>query len=183
MVERARRLRNHGSRERYYHDEIGYNHRMEGIQGAILGVKLRHMEAWTNARRTHAATYARLLSGTPVRVPVERPGSRHVFHVFAVRLAHVWQIRAAPFFSLLAGFVEPGESLEEAVVREIGEEEKAYLLSQKAGAIRHMCSGQHAAALLLSRLKGWDLETYWQPEHPSQVARCASKRRRSSSGS
>ena len=41
---------------------------------------------------------------------------------------------------------------------------------EKAGAIRHMCSGQHAASLLLSRLKGWDLETYWQPEHPSQVA-------------
>ena len=41
---------------------------------------------------------------------------------------------------------------------------------EKAGAIRHMCSGQHAASLLLSRLKGWDLETYWQPDHPSQVA-------------
>ena len=41
---------------------------------------------------------------------------------------------------------------------------------EKAGPIRHMCSGQHAVSLLLSRLKGWDLETYWQPEHPSQVA-------------
>ena len=41
---------------------------------------------------------------------------------------------------------------------------------EKAGAIRHMCSGQHAVSLLLSRLKGWDLETYWRPEHPSQVA-------------
>jgi L-asparaginase II len=41
---------------------------------------------------------------------------------------------------------------------------------EKASAIRHMCSGQHAVSLLLSRLKGWDLETYWQPEHPSQVA-------------
>ncbi len=41
---------------------------------------------------------------------------------------------------------------------------------EKAGPIRHMCSGQHAVSLLLSRLKGWDLETYWQPEHPSQAA-------------
>src|SRR6186997_539447 len=41
---------------------------------------------------------------------------------------------------------------------------------EKAGPIRHMCSGQHSVSLLLSRLKGWDLETYWQPEHPSQVA-------------
>ncbi len=41
---------------------------------------------------------------------------------------------------------------------------------EKAGPIRHMCSGQHAASLLLSRLKGWDLDTYWQPDHPSQVA-------------
>jgi L-asparaginase II len=41
---------------------------------------------------------------------------------------------------------------------------------EKAGPIRHMCSGQHAVSLLLSRLKGWELETYWMPEHPSQVA-------------
>ena len=41
---------------------------------------------------------------------------------------------------------------------------------EKAGPIRHMCSGQHAVSLLLSRLKGWDIETYWQREHPSQVA-------------
>ncbi len=41
---------------------------------------------------------------------------------------------------------------------------------EKASPIRHMCSGQHAVSLLLSRLKGWDLETYWQPQHPSQVA-------------
>ena len=41
---------------------------------------------------------------------------------------------------------------------------------EKPGPIRHMCSGQHAVSLLLSRLQGWDLETYWQPEHPSQVA-------------
>ncbi len=41
---------------------------------------------------------------------------------------------------------------------------------EKAGAIRHMCSGQHAVSLLLSRLKGWDLDTYWQPDHPAQVA-------------
>jgi L-asparaginase II len=41
---------------------------------------------------------------------------------------------------------------------------------EKAGAIRHMCSGQHAVSLLLSRLKGWDLETYWQRDHPSQIA-------------
>ena len=41
---------------------------------------------------------------------------------------------------------------------------------EKASPIRHMCSGQHAVSLLLSRLKGWDLETYWQPQHPSQAA-------------
>jgi len=41
---------------------------------------------------------------------------------------------------------------------------------EKAGAIRHMCSGQHAVYLLLSRLKGWDIDTYWQPDHPSQAA-------------
>ena len=48
---RARSLREHGSNVRYYHDEVGYNYRMEGIQGAVLGVKLRHLPAWNAARR------------------------------------------------------------------------------------------------------------------------------------
>src|SRR6266567_2300300 len=61
---RARALRDHGSSRRYYHDEIGFNYRMEGFQGAVLGVKLKHLGAWTRARRRAALRYHELLAGT-----------------------------------------------------------------------------------------------------------------------
>jgi dTDP-4-amino-4,6-dideoxygalactose transaminase len=57
---------------------------MDGIQGAILDVKLRHLEAWTEARRSHAAAYARRFEDA-VTVPRAREGARHVYHVYAVR--------------------------------------------------------------------------------------------------
>ncbi len=81
-----RLLRSWGERTRYEHAVRGFNYRMDGIQGAILGVKLRHLESWTEARRRHAATYRTLLAGTAAITPVERAGVRHVYHVFGVRL-------------------------------------------------------------------------------------------------
>jgi dTDP-4-amino-4,6-dideoxygalactose transaminase len=59
---------------------------MDGIQGAVLGVKLRHLEAWTEARRSRAAIYRRLLAGSSAGLPSERPGSRHVYHLFVIRV-------------------------------------------------------------------------------------------------
>ncbi len=85
LAERARALREHGSRQRYYHDEIGYNYRMEGIQGAVLGVKLRHLAAWTATRRRIARKYAELLRDTPLKLQSELPGSEGVWHLFVVR--------------------------------------------------------------------------------------------------
>ena len=81
-----RLLRSWGERTRYEHAVRGFNYRMDGIQGAVLGVKLRHLEQWTEARRHHAAAYRELLAGTAASVPVERAGARHVYHVYAVRL-------------------------------------------------------------------------------------------------
>jgi dTDP-4-amino-4,6-dideoxygalactose transaminase len=63
----------------------GYNYRMEGMQGAILRVKLRHLEKWTEARRANAVRYAALLADTGLGIPTEAPGTRHVWHVYAVR--------------------------------------------------------------------------------------------------
>jgi dTDP-4-amino-4,6-dideoxygalactose transaminase len=57
---------------------------MEGVQGAILRVKLRYLEAWTEARRAHAAAYSRLLAGAGLTLPVEAADCRHVYHVYAV---------------------------------------------------------------------------------------------------
>jgi dTDP-4-amino-4,6-dideoxygalactose transaminase len=85
LSERARALREHGSRQRYYHDEIGYNYRMEGIQGATLGVKLKRLSAWTEARRRIARRYAELLRGTPLKLQSEVAGGEGVWHLFVVR--------------------------------------------------------------------------------------------------
>ncbi len=81
----VRMLRDWGAEKKYQHVLKGYNYRLEGIQGAILRVKLRHLEAWTEARRAHAAAYTRLLAGSGVCTPTEMPWARHVWHVYAVR--------------------------------------------------------------------------------------------------
>lgn len=81
-----RMLRDWGQSQRYHHDIKGYNYRMDAIQGAILRVKLRYLDGWTDARRAHAQAYAQLLAGSRlVRTPQEMPRRRHVYHVYAVR--------------------------------------------------------------------------------------------------
>ena len=82
-----RSLRSWGESKRYYHDLRGFNYRMEGIQGAILRVKLRHLEAWTEARRRNADLYTARLKDIAVGIPEEMPYSRHVRHVYAIRVA------------------------------------------------------------------------------------------------
>jgi dTDP-4-amino-4,6-dideoxygalactose transaminase len=88
-------LRAWGERTRYEHSIRGFNYRMDGIQGAILGVKLKHLERWTEARRAHAGSYRQLLAGTSARTPAERPDVRHVYHIYAVRLPQRDAWRAA----------------------------------------------------------------------------------------
>jgi dTDP-4-amino-4,6-dideoxygalactose transaminase len=82
---RARALREHGSTVRYYHDEIGYNYRMEGIQGAVLGIKLKHLAAWNAGRRRVAHRYHELLAGTPLKLPREAEYAESVYHLYVVR--------------------------------------------------------------------------------------------------
>ncbi|MBW4534566.1 MAG: DegT/DnrJ/EryC1/StrS family aminotransferase [Pleurocapsa minor HA4230-MV1] len=78
-------LRDWGQEERYHHVMKGYNYRMDGIQGAILRVKLRYLDQWTEARRTHAAQYDELLANSGVKTPTVMPYSHHVYHIYAVR--------------------------------------------------------------------------------------------------
>jgi dTDP-4-amino-4,6-dideoxygalactose transaminase len=83
-----RMLRDWGAEKKYYHQLRGFNYRMDGVQGAILRVKLRHLQKWTDARRAHANAYRSQLAGLGnpgVVLPTEMPYSRHVYHVFAVR--------------------------------------------------------------------------------------------------
>jgi dTDP-4-amino-4,6-dideoxygalactose transaminase len=81
-----RMLRDWGQERRYHHLVKGFNYRMDGIQGAILRVKLRHLDAWTAARRAHAARYSSMLSSLDtMETPVEVAYRRHVYHIYAVR--------------------------------------------------------------------------------------------------
>jgi dTDP-4-amino-4,6-dideoxygalactose transaminase len=78
------RLRDHGQSQKYYHDEVGYNYRMEGIQGAVLRVKLRHLDDWTAARRRHADEYRKRLECSGVRLLEPVPEGRSAWHIFPV---------------------------------------------------------------------------------------------------
>lgn len=95
LAKKIRVMRSWGEERRYEHSVKGFNYRMDGIQGAILRVKLRHLDAWTDARRARAADYGRAFAGTGIATPVERPDCRHVYHVYAVRLSQRDSTRAA----------------------------------------------------------------------------------------
>jgi dTDP-4-amino-4,6-dideoxygalactose transaminase len=85
FAKRARSLREHGSTVRYYHDEVGFNYRMEGFQGAVLGIKLKHLEKWTRERQRVARRYTELLADTPLQLPREAAGAESVWHLYVVR--------------------------------------------------------------------------------------------------
>jgi dTDP-4-amino-4,6-dideoxygalactose transaminase len=82
-----RTLRDHGQVQKYHHDLVGWNCRMDAIQGACLAIKLRHLERGNELRRAHARRYTAGFSGNDeIGVPVEADYSRHVYHVYAIRL-------------------------------------------------------------------------------------------------
>ena len=103
MAAHMRRLRNHGSPQRYVHEEFGWNSRLDAIQAAILRVKLKYLEDWNEGRRQRAATYHRLFAGSglvasgeqaggfsgedsaPIQLPQTSRQAHHVFHQYVVR--------------------------------------------------------------------------------------------------
>jgi dTDP-4-amino-4,6-dideoxygalactose transaminase len=85
IARRLRLLRDHGSERKYHHEIVGYNFRLETLQAAVLGVKLRHLEAWTELRRQHAARYAELMKPTSLVLPRELEYARHVYHLYVVQ--------------------------------------------------------------------------------------------------
>lgn len=86
-ADRLRRLRHHAQAERYVHTELGFNYRMEGIQGLVLWHKLQHFEAWMDRRREIARCYQSALDGLPITVPQEVRG-RHAWHLFVIHTPH-----------------------------------------------------------------------------------------------
>jgi dTDP-4-amino-4,6-dideoxygalactose transaminase len=85
VARHARLLRDHGSERKYLHEIIGYNFRMEGMQGAVLGAKLPHLDRWNDLRRQHAARYRELLAGSDLILPREISYARHVYHLFVIQ--------------------------------------------------------------------------------------------------
>ena len=89
MAAHLRRLRNHSQGERYYYDELGFNYRMDGIQGAILGVKLRHLPAWTASRHKVAHKYKMALAGLPgLILPEIKSWCESNWYVFVIQHPH-----------------------------------------------------------------------------------------------
>lgn len=85
LAARLKRLRQHGADRKYYHDELGYNTRLDELQAAALRVKLPYLQAWNERRQHLAALYARGLKDLPVRLPEHHLFAEHVYHQFTLR--------------------------------------------------------------------------------------------------
>jgi dTDP-4-amino-4,6-dideoxygalactose transaminase len=87
LAERVAVLANHGMKQRYHHEAIGINSRLDTLQAAILRIKLPHLDKWNEARRAAAAAYDEHLKDIPgIRTPYRDPRSTHVFHQYTLRL-------------------------------------------------------------------------------------------------
>jgi dTDP-4-amino-4,6-dideoxygalactose transaminase len=90
LAEKLRVLRVHGGKPKYYHSMIGGNFRIDELQAAVLNVKLRHLDGWTEGRQRNAAIYRELFGnarlGDAVVLPYEMPGGRHIYNQFIVRV-------------------------------------------------------------------------------------------------
>ena len=86
LAEHMLSLRNHGSHVRYYHDEIGFNSRLDEVQAAILRVKFNHIDEYNKKRRDNAALYTEYLAAAGVQTPSEQAGTKHVFHQYTIKI-------------------------------------------------------------------------------------------------
>jgi dTDP-4-amino-4,6-dideoxygalactose transaminase len=86
LAEHLLSLRNHGSKVRYHHEEVGFNSRLDEIQAAIIRVKFKHIDAYNAMRRNNAALYSRFLADPGIRTPSEQSRTKHVFHQYTIRV-------------------------------------------------------------------------------------------------
>jgi len=85
LAKKLRMLRNYGQPEKYHHDFIGVNSRLDEMQAAILRVKLRHLDGWNERRRIAAKAYNKLLAKSNAVIPVEKRYAKHVYHLYVIR--------------------------------------------------------------------------------------------------
>ena len=87
IFQKIKKLREHGQSKKYYHETFGHNYRMEGIQGAVLEVKLKYIDNWTNQRRRVADRYRELLNNLEqIILPVEMQDHKHVYHLYVIKV-------------------------------------------------------------------------------------------------
>lgn len=115
IADNVRRLRNYGSTQKYHHDVVGFNSRLDEMQAAVLRVKLQSLEAENDRRRTAAKMYRDLLASTnKVVLPTEAEWTRHVYHLFVVTTQHrdalSEHLKAAGCASLIHYPITPGAS-------------------------------------------------------------------------
>ena len=94
LADRVRVLRDWGAAQRYHHDLKGFNYRLEGVQGAVLGVKMGYIEAWTESRRRLARRYNEALAPLGIVTPAPDEAGRHVYHVYAIRTTERERLQA-----------------------------------------------------------------------------------------
>lgn len=88
LAEKARLLCNHGAKPKYYHSVVGTNSRLDALQAAILRVKLRHLDRWSEGRAKNAALYNKLFEGSKVGTPHHDPRTRHIYNQYVIRVAN-----------------------------------------------------------------------------------------------
>ena len=89
LAAKIRAIRDHGQSQKYYHEVLGINGRMDGIQGAILSVKLKYLDQWNSLRRNWAHFYNEMLHANKnISLPLEMPYAHHVYHIYAIRCSH-----------------------------------------------------------------------------------------------
>lgn len=86
LAEELKILRVHGSKEKYFHDKLGYNSRLDALQAAVLSVKIKKLDEWNEKRRYIASLYREGLEGLPVRLPHEHHFCYHVYHLYVIRV-------------------------------------------------------------------------------------------------
>jgi dTDP-4-amino-4,6-dideoxygalactose transaminase len=92
-AERARLLCNHGAKPKYYHSLVGTNSRLDALQAAILRVKLRHLDRWSEKRAKNAALYNQLFEGSRVGRPYHDPRTRHIYNQYIIRVPRRDELR------------------------------------------------------------------------------------------
>ncbi len=113
LAKKAKMIRDHGTLQKYQHEIFGHNYRMEGIQGAVLNVKLKYLTNWTFARRRVANKYKELLSNVNnIKLPKEMPYAKHVYHLFVIQVRDDSKSNNAELRNLLANYLtEKGISI------------------------------------------------------------------------